>query len=210
MNTGIGDAVNLAWKLAAVLRGTAPERLLATYEAERIGFARRLVATTDRVFTVVTRPGPFARWVRTRLAPVVVPLIFRQAWARRVLFRTVSQIAIHYRGSAISDGEAGGIHGGDRLPWVQTGPGHDNFEPLESLAWQVHVYGEPPAEVRGVCAECGLPLHVFGWKPEMAATGLMRGALYLVRPDGYVALADRRGDAVRLREYWKRSGDGTI
>jgi 2-polyprenyl-6-methoxyphenol hydroxylase-like FAD-dependent oxidoreductase len=150
MNTGIGDAVNLAWKLAAVLRGTAPERLLATYEAERIGFARRLVATTDRVFTVVTRPGPVARWVRTRLAPVVVPLIFRQAWARRVLFRTVSQIAIHYRGSAISEGEAGGIHGGDRLPWVQTGPGHDNFEPLESLAWQVHVYGETPAEVAGV------------------------------------------------------------
>ncbi|HWE25138.1 MAG TPA: FAD-dependent monooxygenase, partial [Myxococcales bacterium] len=49
MNTGIGDAVNLAWKLAAVLRRRAPERVLDSYEPERIGFARRLVATTDRV-----------------------------------------------------------------------------------------------------------------------------------------------------------------
>jgi 2-polyprenyl-6-methoxyphenol hydroxylase-like FAD-dependent oxidoreductase len=55
MNTGIGDAVNLGWKLAAVLAGRAPDSLLDTYEAERIGFARRLVATTDRVFSVVTR-----------------------------------------------------------------------------------------------------------------------------------------------------------
>src|SRR6516164_3964866 len=53
MNTGIGDAVNLSWKLAAVLNGGAPDSLLDTYEPERIGFARKLVATTDRVFAVV-------------------------------------------------------------------------------------------------------------------------------------------------------------
>ena len=50
MNTGIGDAVNLAWKIAAVLKDAAPANLLDTYEPERIRFARRLVATTDRGF----------------------------------------------------------------------------------------------------------------------------------------------------------------
>ena len=40
MNTGIGDAVNLAWKLAAVLNGGAAASLLDSYEPERIGFAR--------------------------------------------------------------------------------------------------------------------------------------------------------------------------
>ncbi|HEY6476995.1 MAG TPA: FAD-dependent monooxygenase, partial [Polyangia bacterium] len=50
MNTGIGDAVNLAWKLAATVRGLGPLSLLDSYEPERIAFARRLVATTDRVF----------------------------------------------------------------------------------------------------------------------------------------------------------------
>ena len=54
MNTGIGDAINLAWKLAAVLRGNADAAILDSYETERIAFARRLVATTDRAFTGVT------------------------------------------------------------------------------------------------------------------------------------------------------------
>src|SRR5262249_36339072 len=79
MNTGIGDSVNLAWKLAAVLHGGAGDSLLGTYEPERIGFARRLVATTDRVFTVVTKQGALARWVRTRLVPRILPLLFRLA-----------------------------------------------------------------------------------------------------------------------------------
>ena len=48
MNTGIGDAINLAWKLTAVLAGGAPDKLLDSYEVERIAFARRLVKTTDR------------------------------------------------------------------------------------------------------------------------------------------------------------------
>ena len=74
MNTGIGDAINLAWKLAAVLRGQAPDTLLDSYESERIRFARRLVATTDRGFRFVTAPGLFADLLRTRLAP---PLLAR-------------------------------------------------------------------------------------------------------------------------------------
>jgi 2-polyprenyl-6-methoxyphenol hydroxylase-like FAD-dependent oxidoreductase len=48
MNTGIGDAVNLAWKLQTVLAGRAPDALLDTFEAERRAFAIRLVQTTDR------------------------------------------------------------------------------------------------------------------------------------------------------------------
>ncbi|MET8629221.1 FAD-dependent monooxygenase [Kitasatospora sp. NPDC004669] len=43
MNTGIGDADNLAWKLAAVTAGTAGEALLDSYEAERRPVARRVI-----------------------------------------------------------------------------------------------------------------------------------------------------------------------
>ena len=70
MNTGIGDAINLAWKLAAVIGGRAVDNLLDSYEAERIGFARRLVATTDRVFSLATAEGPVAAVVRTRIVPM--------------------------------------------------------------------------------------------------------------------------------------------
>src|SRR5689334_4498703 len=77
MNTGIGDALNLAWKLADVLHGRAGAPLLDSYAPERIGFARRLVATTDRAFTMITSRGRLARFVRTRLVHALVPLVFR-------------------------------------------------------------------------------------------------------------------------------------
>jgi 2-polyprenyl-6-methoxyphenol hydroxylase-like FAD-dependent oxidoreductase len=210
MNTGIGDAVNLAWKLAAVLNGGAADRLLDTYEPERIGFARRLVATTDRVFTIVTKKGRLARLVRTRLAPLVAPLLFGLAPVRRFLFRTVSQIGVHYRDSSLSEGAAGSVRGGDRLPWVDMGQHDDNFAPLYSLAWQVHVYGEPRHGVADACAQLRLPIHAFAWTPAMGRAGLVRRALYLVRPDGHVALADPDSDPERLVRYFMSRGLAAI
>jgi 2-polyprenyl-6-methoxyphenol hydroxylase-like FAD-dependent oxidoreductase len=204
MNTGIGDAVNLAWKLAAVVKGRAGDHLLATYELERIGFARRLVATTDRAFTLVTKQGVLARWVRTRLVPWIAPWMFRLMPVRRFLFHTVSQIGVNYRHSPLSVGAAGAVQGGDRLPWVETEPGGDNFAPLASLTWQVHVYGEPKQGLAEVCAELQLPLQLFAWRPEMRRAGLLRAAVYLVRPDGYIGLADPHAHPERLRNYFSR------
>jgi 2-polyprenyl-6-methoxyphenol hydroxylase-like FAD-dependent oxidoreductase len=206
MNTGIGDAVNLAWKLAASVQGDAPESWLDTYELERIAFARRLVATTDRVFTIVTSRGPTARFIRTRLAPFLAPLLFRLGPLRRFFFRTVSQTGIHYRNSPLSAGHVGRLHGGDRLPWLEIAPGIDNFATLASLSWQVHVYGEPPASVRETCSELGLPLHLFACHPRMQQIGLKNTALYLIRPDGHIALVDPHTDTKRLREYFVERG----
>src|SRR5262249_27920270 len=119
MNTGIGDAINLAWKLATVLTGRGPDRLLDSYEAERIAFTVRLVATTDRVFTFATADGYVADILRTRVAPIVIPAAAQFEAVREYIFRTVSQIALNYRGDPLSQGEAGHVHGGDRLPWVR-------------------------------------------------------------------------------------------
>ena len=204
MNTGIGDAVNLAWKLAAVLGQRADASLLDSYEPERIAFARRLVATTDRAFIGVSSSGAIARLVRLRLVPLVLPLLFRWRPVRRLMFRTVSQANVNYRQSTLSAGRAGPVRGGDRLPWVEPespGAGADNFTPLESIDWQVHIYGEASAEISVVCAQRKLPLHVFAWRPAMRRTGLRRDAVYLVRPDGYVALADSAGSAQALTAY---------
>jgi hypothetical protein len=201
MNTGIGDAVNLAWKLASVLLGRAGETILDSYEPERIAFARRLVDTTDRAFTAVTSSARTARFLRLQVLPFFLPLIFRTAAARRFLYRTVSQISVNYRGCALSEGCAGKVYGGDRLPWVPGSGSSDNFTPLSSLAWQVHVYGAASPGLTSVCAARGLPLHVFPWRVPIAETGLKRDASYLVRPDGYVALADPHGDPKTLSAY---------
>jgi 2-polyprenyl-6-methoxyphenol hydroxylase-like FAD-dependent oxidoreductase len=125
MNTGIGDAVNLVWELAASLqRRRADPSILDTFEPERLAFAQHLVATTDRAFTVVTSGGPTATYVRLRLVPLILPRFFEFASVRRFMFRTVSQRSIHYHGTDPSEGPAGEVQGGDRLPWVSSDPDH--------------------------------------------------------------------------------------
>jgi 2-polyprenyl-6-methoxyphenol hydroxylase-like FAD-dependent oxidoreductase len=203
MNTGIGDAVNLGWKVAAVVHGHADQSILDSYEPERIAFARRLVATTDQAFTGVTSDGAIARLVRLDVVPTVIPMIFSFAATRRFMFRTISQTAVNYRGSPLSEGRAGSVHGGDRLPWVTVDSnGVDNFTPLTSLDWQVHIYGEATPEFEAVCRQLKLPLQVFRWRPEIGRAGLRRNAVYLVRPDGYVALADPEGSAAAITSYF--------
>jgi 2-polyprenyl-6-methoxyphenol hydroxylase-like FAD-dependent oxidoreductase len=204
MNTGIGDATNLAWKLAAVLRGRASASLLDSYEPERIAFARRLVETTDQAFMEITSSAATARLLRLQLAPIFAPLFFSFQSARRLMFRTVSQIAINYRQSSLSRGIAGAIRGGDRLPWVPMGSDggcDDNFVPLTSLDWQVHVYGEAKPDLLDLCRERTLSLHVFPYRSETRGAGLRRNAAYLLRPDGYVALAEPDGQAAVVAAY---------
>lgn len=207
MNTGIGDAVNLAWKLAAVAHGRAEPEILETYQEERMPFARRLVETTDRAFTAVTSSTALARFVRMELAPLVLPGVTAARRARRFMFRTVSQTSINYRGSALSEGRVRDLEGGDRLPWVEKAdPNGDNFAPLTSLDWQVHVYGQAPAALRSVCESRNLALCVFPWGASPETAGVERDALYLVRPDGHVALAAASDAAAAVARYLDNRG----
>ena len=188
MNTGIGDAINLAWKLAAVIQGHAPDSLLDSYEAERIAFARRLVQTTDRVFTFATADGHIADIVRTRIAPLLLPRLVAFSAARDFLFRTVSQITLNYRGGPLSEGAAGYVQGGDRAPYVKA-DGRDNYTSLAAIAWHVHVYGKPTDGLRVWAKDRGLALHQFDWEHDYAEAGLASDTPYLIRPDCYVAVA---------------------
>jgi hypothetical protein len=127
------------------------------------------------------------------------------------MFRTVSQTGVHYRMSALSEGKAGRVRGGDRLPWVESdataGGSDDNYSPLTSLEWQAHVYGVPSEAIRLTCRESRLPLHEFPWGARPRRAGLQRDALYLVRPDGYVGLATK--SEVELAAYlrdWRIGG----
>jgi len=202
MNTGIGDAVNLAWKLAASLKEPRSSRLLDSYEPERIAFARRLVETTDRAFTAVTSDSAFARFVRTKAIPTFAPAVLRIPAMRRFVFRTVSQIAVNYRGSPLSRGAAGTLQGGDRLPWVKIGQGEQhNFAALASMDWQIHVYGDPAAGLQALADGRNIPLHAFPWGAVMRQAGLKRNAAYLIRPDGYIGLADSGGSAAAIGAY---------
>ncbi len=203
MNTGIGDAINLAWKLNAVLAAKAPDALLDSYESERIGFARRLVATTDKVFTVATAEGGFADFVRLWLFPDALSGLLSFHAAREFAFRTVSQINLNYRGGPLSEGKAGAVHGGDRLPWVAT---EDNHAFLLDPTWQIHVYGDDRPDLSAWCEDRRLALHVFSWKPQYGDAGIVQNAVYLIRPDSYVAFADPSGSTGAIARYFDSHG----
>ncbi|MET0323074.1 MAG: FAD-dependent monooxygenase [Duganella sp.] len=239
MNTGIGDAVNLAWKLAQVLQGRALPALLDTYEDERIAFARTLVATTDRAFQLLVAQGARGAILRHWLVPHVLPALAGFDAARRALFKTVSQIHIHYPDSALSGGRAGHIIGGDRLPWLpapahddaarddgagndgaghdgagDNGAGHgaaghdgaarDNYAPLQTLDWQLHVYGAVTPQLAALAQLLHLPLRAWPWSAAAEHAGLLQDAAYLVRPDMHVALALPRQETDVLHDLLMR------
>jgi 2-polyprenyl-6-methoxyphenol hydroxylase-like FAD-dependent oxidoreductase len=197
MNTGIGDAVNLAWKLASVLRGADPT-VLDTYEPERVGFARRLVATTDRLFQLATSRSVAARPIRRSLLPAVVPRLFASPGFRRAIFRRVSQTQIAYRDSWLSQGQSHGIHAGDRLPWLAD---PDNFAPLGGVGWQAQVYGHASPDLARTCSAHGIDLHPVPWTAACSEAGFVENGLYLVRPDGYLGLVDPQASPDRLKRY---------
>ncbi|GAA1556694.1 FAD-dependent monooxygenase [Kribbella hippodromi] len=70
LNTGVQDAVNLGWKLAAVLRGEAPDLLLDTYESERHPVAARVLQNT-RAQTALARPGAHSDALRETFTGLV-------------------------------------------------------------------------------------------------------------------------------------------
>ncbi|GAB2825925.1 FAD-dependent oxidoreductase [Lentzea nigeriaca] len=120
MNTGLGDADNLAWKLALVVQGRASERLLDTYEAERRPVGAQVLASTTPATRLVMGSGVVSRTVRDRLLwPVLnLPVVQRQ------LVRFTSQLDVKYSGPL-----AVGRRGGERVPaftrigrWVLAGP----------------------------------------------------------------------------------------
>ncbi len=201
MNTGIGDAINLAWKLKAVLAGQAPDAILDTYETERRAFAQKLVATTDKGFTLATAEGRVADFIRTRIFPIVVPTLFRFEAAREYMYGAVSQIAVNYRDSAISMGEAGHIKAGDRLPWAPSADA-DNFDTFRIIGWQLHVYGTCSPELSNWCRQHDLRLCVFPWSATCERSGFSKNAIYLLRPDTYIALAADKQDPEILRRYF--------
>ncbi|RDW86147.1 putative FAD binding monooxygenase [Aspergillus mulundensis] len=205
MNTGIGDGINLAWKLSAVIKGQAGLSLLDTYEAERRAFALQLVSTTDRGFNATISQSFFARTLRTRVVPFLAPLLTKIEYIRHSVFRKVSQIMLDYRHSSLSTGTAGYVQGGDRMPWAAVGE-VDNFESLKSIAWQVHVYGVATPELTQWCQSRNIRLHNFPWNEQYVVAGLRADAAYLIRPDTYVAVAEPSGDPQIFDQYCEDNG----
>jgi len=206
MNTGIGDAMNLSWKLAAVLKHRAFPAILNTYETERSAFAKSLVHTTDQVFKLVIGSGPGGELVREALVPHLVPYLMGFSTARDTAFKLISQTRINYAHSELSDGHAGHLRGGDRIPWNTFSNYLDSFTSLKSLDWQIHVYGSASTRLKQTASELHIAVYEFPWSDKLAEDGLKEDAMYLIRPDGYIGLVSASENVEKLHTYLTKFG----
>ncbi|KAH8843832.1 hypothetical protein MCOR27_003045 [Pyricularia oryzae] len=120
MNAGLQDAINLGWKLSAVLRGAAHESLLDTYEEERRPIGLDLLRTTDNMFQFFAITNRFLIWLRALVGPWLPPLLVGTRARRRRFFKWITMLSVSYRGNssivATATGFKGPVMGGDRAP----------------------------------------------------------------------------------------------
>jgi 2-polyprenyl-6-methoxyphenol hydroxylase-like FAD-dependent oxidoreductase len=199
MNAGIQDMVNLSWKLAMVLDGSAKPELLDTYESDRLPVIRSLVAMTERATTAFNSTNPIAHAALTHLAPLVLSSSKVQGKAAPRL----GQISATYRGRPLAKagGSIGDLHAGDRVPDVALVSGRRLYDLLDLSTLTLFTSG---------CADRIAEAHA-AWDDVIAvrevalpADVAAGPAWLLVRPDGYLAAAGGTGDGDRLEQWLRR------
>jgi 2-polyprenyl-6-methoxyphenol hydroxylase-like FAD-dependent oxidoreductase len=219
MNTGLQDACNLAWKLALALEGRAGDSLLDSYAQERRAVAQNLLGSTDRAFTVLVSGSAFAGLFRTHIFAHAVSLAMRFSRVRERVFRTVSQIGIHYRASALSetlaDCASTAPRAGDRFPWLELkfktdAKAEDLFERLDDTRFNLIVVGQPLPQPAAVPAIEAFAVHDVADDPAndevLERAGLRKPSYFVVRPDGHIALAGGRIQAQDIERYFAGRG----
>jgi 2-polyprenyl-6-methoxyphenol hydroxylase-like FAD-dependent oxidoreductase len=215
MNTGLQDAYNLAWKLALVVQGRADARLLDTYEQERIPVAQQLLETTDRAFQMVVSDGWLPRFLRTKVIARVAAAAMTFARVRRLAFRTISQIGIHYPNSMLTTSRSGlpktAPSAGDRFPWLKlefgpAGSVTDLYREFDDRQFNLLIFGQPADFPHSRLAYGDLlRVHVISQSAhntrELARTKIPQTSYYLLRPDGHVGLCGAQLNSSDVMHY---------
>ena len=201
MNTGIQDAYNLGWKLAAV-RGGADEDLIDTYQEERLPIARGVLDLSSELTSTALAPDR-ARDART------------------------SQLDLGYRGSSLSvdvSSASGTIRAGDRAPDAAglrgfVGTERRLFDLMHGTHMTVLVFARDlPAQLAEMLESFGNAVRcvqIAGGVTDadcwIDADGAARrlyvpaaDALFAIRPDGYVGLTGSSADHAELARYLGR------
>ena len=211
MNTGIQDGYNLAWKIAMVLRRKASEKLLETYNEERLENAKNLLETTDRFFNLAASPDWIFRFLRMYVFPYVARLAFSIDAVKKFIFPRVSQIGINYRHSSLS--VSGGnfkVKAGDRMPYFET-EGASIYDRLREPKFHFLTFFDgqnsppkPTEEMRSKYADV-LDFHELALYPNIAEIlGAGETFSILLRPDNYIGTIFRGASVEPAMNYMEK------
>jgi 2-polyprenyl-6-methoxyphenol hydroxylase-like FAD-dependent oxidoreductase len=183
MNTGMQDAFNLAWKLAMVSRGLGDEEtLLGSYSAERSPIAAEVLKAAGRGTEVALMRGEFKQSIRNH----ITSFIFGLSPVKKKMADVLTEVSIGYPESPLNGGceyPGGGPKEGERAP---VDVSHSCVGAGDTPRFALYADG---GDVRGSA--------LIAKYSDLLEPGLRapfeRGGLWLVRPDGYVALATRHG-----------------
>lgn len=232
MNTGMQDAVNLAWKLAWMDRGVAGPSLLESYSVERNSIGEQVVRNASHITRVATLKSRGLQLVRNSLARVALHFQCPQDFARD----TLSELTICYPDSPIAGEDTrrrgGKLRLGDRVPdvtWFDAGGAPQSlYRRLEGgrgavVAWNAseplaaRMVAELPTEWQGMFAAIDLidgevppaagPSVGRATAEEIAHLGLTAPAVLIVRPDGYLAAAGDCSNADLLSAWVEKIGN---
>jgi 2-polyprenyl-6-methoxyphenol hydroxylase-like FAD-dependent oxidoreductase len=183
MNTGLQDAANLSWKLAAVLHGRAPDTLLDSYQSERHPVGRSVLRSSGGMIRLAMASRPGSRALRS----AAVTVLDHAGPVRRRVAGLISGVGYRYAAPR-------GAHPltGRRAPDVALAGGGRLYEALRGGRF-VLITPDPPNVGAGGGARDGRAdrLVVARW-----ASG--RRTAVLVRPDGYVAWAAQEADGAAV------------
>jgi len=199
-NSGVQDAENIAWKLAAVLSGAAPEALLDSYDEERHAAGAHNLHVTTRTIRFLAPRSPFEH----RLRDAVLDLARRYDFARALVNTGRLSVPFDYAGSSLTTSGGGAVPNlAVTLPEGRPGALSDLLRGDGAQFLALCFPGSTAPDLPPDLARCFACNGAVGGLPPLRGDGLDRlggaGEVLVIRPDQHLAARLARPDAAAVR-----------
>ncbi len=218
MNTGIGDAFNLSWKLAMVINDWAQPELLESYDPERRYVAEKVLNGSDKGFALEASKHPVMQFFNNHILPSMIRVANKIPAARRFNSRLFSQNWIDYAKSPSVAAASGprGLQPGARFPYIKLEAGEHQgkttHELIRGLNHQLFVFSgthvnnaqADTASIQKTLQTSALPIDVITIAASCSSAYKICGVevneptVFFIRPDGHVAF---RGSISNLNAF---------
>jgi 2-polyprenyl-6-methoxyphenol hydroxylase-like FAD-dependent oxidoreductase len=189
MNTGMQDAINLAWKLALVCRNAGSDKLLDSYSIERSAIGDEVLKAAGRLTEIAVMKNHVAQTVRNLIGRVMLGL----APFRNAMVETMTEVSIGYKHSPLNGPGAHGISGPS--PGERVAPIAGQIPPGSGNAPRFALFAKTSDATTRLLAK--FPDLI---DPDVRPP-LDQGRIWLVRPDGYAACVAREGNIEVISDY---------